>query len=338
MHKPSIPELIRQAAVHALHAVETLLPEWLPEGTRQGREWVARNTTRGDRRAGSFGVSLDSGRWNDFADDTAHGGDLVSLLSYLRGCRQVEAAKEIDQRLSLGLFRAILCDPQQDALRRHAAEKACQEVERRTREARERLHARQQHAARQAAALWRMAKPADRLHQYLQAKQVKPYILRQLSQGRLLVPLCCAGQLVNLQIVLPSGEKRYLSGGQVQGCYSPLGKITEGCRLYVCEGWATGATLHAYTGSPVVCAMSAGNLKPVAIALRERYGEALDLVIAGDDDRQTQGNPGRTAANRAATAATARVVFPEWPAGAPNTLSDFNDLHLWRSQHREILP
>ncbi|WP_368772891.1 toprim domain-containing protein [Pseudomonas aeruginosa] len=180
--------------------------------------------------------------------------------------------------------------------------------------------------------------PVDRLHQYLQAKQVKPYILRQLSQGRLLVPLCCAGQLVNLQIVLPSGEKRYLSGGQVQGCYSPLGKITEGCRLYVCEGWATGATLHAYTGSPVVCAMSAGNLKPVAIALRERYGEALDLVIAGDDDRQTQGNPGRTAANRAATAATARVVFPEWPAGAPNTLSDFNDLHLWRSQHREILP
>ena len=186
----------------------------------------------------------------------------------------------------LGLFRAILCDPQQDALRRHAAEKACQEVERRTREARERLHARQQHAAQQAAALWRMAKPADRLHQYLQAKQVKPYILRQLSQGRLLVPLCCAGQLVNLQIVLPSGEKRYLSGGQVQGCYSPLGKITEGCRLYVCEGWATGATLHAYTGSPVVCAMSAGNLKPVAIALRERYGEALDLVIAGDDDRK----------------------------------------------------
>ncbi|MCW1936644.1 toprim domain-containing protein [Pseudomonas sp. MDMC_285] len=115
-----------------------------------------------------------------------------------------------------------------------------------------------------------------------------------------------------------------------------MGRITEGGRLYVCEGWATGATLHAHTGDPVVCALSAGNLKAVAIAMRERYGAALDLVIAGDDDRQTQGNPGRTAANRAANAAEARVVFPEWPDDAPAELSDFNDLHLWRIQHREI--
>ena len=161
-------------------------------------------------------------------------------------------------------------------------------------------------------------------------------MLRQLSQGRLLVPLCAEGRLVNLQFILPTGDKRYLTGGRVQGCYSPMGRITEGCRLYVCEGWATGATLHAHTLSPVVCALSAGNLKAVATAMRERYGDTLDLVIAGDDDRQTLGNPGRNSANRAANAVGARVVFPEWPADAPETLSDFNDLHLWRSQHREI--
>ncbi|MCY1497095.1 hypothetical protein D9M68_310500 [compost metagenome] len=336
MHEPSIPELIRQTAAHALNAAEHLLPEWLPEGSRNGREWVARNIARGDRQAGSFGVSLNSGRWNDFADDSAHGGDLVSLLAYLRGCRQLEAAQEIDQHLGLGLFERRESDPQRDLQRAVAAAQARMAAEHRAQAELEQLRTRQRQVARQAVQLWQMGKPADRLHRYLQAKQVKPYTLRQLSQGRLVVPLCSDGRLVNLQIILPSGDKRYLTGGRVQGCYSPLGTITEGCRLYVCEVWATGATLHAHTGSPVVCALSAGNLKAVATAMRERYGEDLDLVIAGDDDRQTLGNPGRTAANRAANASGARVLFPEWPGDAPDELSDFNDLHLWRSQHREI--
>lgn len=338
MHEPSAIDLIRQTAALALQAAERLLPEWLPEGTRRGREWVARNIARGDRQAGSFGVSLDTGQWNDFADDSAHGSDLVSLLAYLRDCRQVEAAQEIDQRLNLGLFGRQAHDPEREQQRAQAAAQMQREADQRAEEAREQLRVRQRQVARQAAQLWAMARPADRMHRYLQAKQVKPYSLRQLSQGRLVVPLCTDGHLVNLQFLLPSGDKRYLSGGRVQGCYSPLGKITEGCRLYVCEGWATGATLHAHTGSPVVCALSAGNLKAVAIAMRERYGDGLDLVIAGDDDRQTLGNPGRTAANRAATATGARVVFPEWPDDAPADLSDFNDLHLWRSQHRENLP
>lgn len=336
MHKPSIPELIRQVAAHALTAAERLVPEWLPDGSHSGREWVARNIARGDRKEGSFGVSLDTGRWNDFADTEAHGGDLVSLLAYLRNCRQLEAAQEIDQRLSLGLLERCEISPEEAARRAEKAEHLRRQSLQRAERAKDQLQARQLRAARQAAELWQMAKPADRQHRYLQAKQVQPFTLRQLSQGRLLVPLCAEGRLVNLQTILPTGDKRYLTGGRVQGCYSPLGKITEGCRLYVCEGWATGATLHAHTLSPVVCALSAGNLKAVVTAMRERYGDALDLVIAGDDDRQTLGNPGRNAANRAANAVGARVVFPEWPADAPDTLSDFNDLHLWRSQHREI--
>lgn len=335
MSKLSTPDLIRQVALHALNAVENLLPEWLPEGTRKGREWLARNTARGDRHAGSFGVSMDSGRWNDFADDAAHGGDLVSLLAYLRGCRQVEAAQEIDQRLALGLFDSSSVDVEQLQKRIQANDEARQlasQVEL------QRLQKKHGDAASQAAKLWKMAKSADRQHNYLQAKGLPPLQLRQLSQGRLLVPLCCEGRLVNLQIIDGTGVKRFLTGGRVQSCYSPLGKVDDGCRLYICEGWATGATLHIHTGSPVVCAMNAGNLKPVAVAMRERYGKSVELVIAGDDDRQTLGNPGRTAANRAANAANALVLFPEWPTDAPAELSDFNDLHLWRSQHKKNQP
>ncbi|EJM77921.1 toprim domain-containing protein [Pseudomonas sp. GM60] len=319
-------DLIRQTALHALSAAETLLPEWLPGGTRKGREWVAPNIARGDQKAGSFGVSLDSGRWNDFADDSAHGGDLVSLLAYLNGCRQMEAAKEIDERLRLGLFNLTTADAQQLQERRWQAELERTASALRIQQLQEK---KKLAAANQASQLWKMAKPADPLHTYLLAKGVQPYLLRQLGQGRLLVPLCDDGRLVNLQIIMPDGGKRFLTGGRVQGCYSPLGKFSEGCRLYVCEGWATGATLHKNTGSPVVCAMNAGNLKSVAVAMRERYGATLDLVIAGDDDRKTIGNPGKRAANQAARATNARVVFPEWPGDAPSDLSDFNDLCLW---------
>lgn len=324
--------LIRLVALRALEAAPHLLKEWLPEGRANGREWVARNDVRGDRQPGSFGVSIDSGRWNDFADDRAHGGDLVSLFAYLHGCRQVEAAQKIDHRLHLGLFASRGTDMQHLEQQKHAAESARLAANRRDQE---RLQQKHRDAANQAAKLWQMAKTADRQHAYLLAKQVSPFSLRQLSQGRLLIPLCSDGRLVNLQIINGHGTKRFLRGGRVQGCYSPLGRISDGCRLYICEGWATGATLHAHTGSPVVCAMNAGNLKPVAIAMRERYGQTIELVIAGDDDRETPGNPGRAAANRAANAADALVVFPEWPASAPVELSDFNDLHLWRNGRRE---
>ncbi len=326
MNKPSPLDQIRQVALHALTAAESLLPEWLPGGTRKGREWVAPNIARGDQKAGSFGVSLDSGRWNDFADSSAHGGDLVSLLAYLNGYRQLDAAKEIDERLRLGLFDLTASDARQLQKRRRQAEQERTASALRVQQAQE---AKNLAAARQASQLWKMAKPADPLHTYLLTKGVQPYLLRQLNRGRLLVPLCDDGRLVNLQTITPDGGKRFLSGGRVHGCYSPLGKVSEGCRLYVCEGWATGATLHLNTGSPVVCAMNAGNLKPVAVAMRERYGTTLDLVIAGDDDRKTIGNPGNRAANQAARATDARVVFPEWPNDAPSDLSDFNDLYLW---------
>ncbi len=147
----------------------------------------------------------------------------------------------------------------------------------------------------------------------------------------MLIPLYSSGVLVNLQRITTNGNKRFLFGGRIKGAYSPLGRITPGKPLCICEGWATGATLHE-SGYTVACAMNAGNLKPVALALRAEYHTA-EIIIAGDDDRQTEGNPGRAAANAAAAACGGLVTFPEWPADAPLTLSDFNDLAAWSRHH-----
>lgn len=211
------------------------------------------------------------------------------------------------------------------------AEQMRQRVEQSRRQREAERHQRQQQAAEQAQHWWSKARRADPGHPYLVAKQVRPHGLRQ--RGReLLVPLYLDGVLVNLQRIGADGQKRFLSGGQVKGCYSPLGLIAAGLPLCICEGWVTGATLHVATGHPVACAMNAGNLLAVAQVLRARYPDA-EIVLTGDDDRQTKGNPGRTAANAAATAVGGQVVFPNWPADAPLTLTDFNDLANWRAAH-----
>lgn len=191
---------------------------------------------------------------------------------------------------------------------------------------------RQQKAAAYAVRLCRDARHADADHPYLSHKRIKPHNLRQVDDV-LLVPLFADHQLVNVQRIHADGDKRFLSGGRVTGAYACIGSLEPGQHLYVCEGWATGATIHAETGDAVACAMNAGNLKAVAQALRANRGDKQRIIIAGDDDRMTEGNPGRTAATAAAVAIDGEVVFPEWPEGAPLELSDFNDLQRWRADH-----
>ena len=211
------------------------------------------------------------------------------------------------------------------------AEQVRQRIEqaRQQREAEQRQ--RQLSAATFAQRWWRDARRADPGHAYLIAKDVRANGLRQ-RRDELLVPLYSGGVLVNLQRIALDGSKRFLAGGRVKGCYSPMGRIAPGKPLCICEGWATGATLHQDGGYTVACAMNAGNLKPVALALRAEY-HTTEIIIAGDDDRRTDGNPGRTAANAAAVAVGGLVTFPEWPTDVPLALSDFNDLAAWSRDH-----
>jgi putative DNA primase/helicase len=191
---------------------------------------------------------------------------------------------------------------------------------------------RQQAAAERANRLWRDARRADPEHPYLVAKGVRPHSVRQ-AGDLLLVPVTLDGRLVNLQHIGPDGSKRFLSGGMIKGACSPLGIITKGQRLYIAEGWATGATIHEETGAAVACAMNCRNLLEVGRRLQRQHPDAV-LIVAGDDDRQTEaegkGNPGKTAATKAASELGCGLSLPDWPADAPLHLSDLNDLRQWK--------
>ena len=97
---PGFAEINRAALAHW----PALLERWLPDGRREGREWVALNPNRVDRHLGSFKVNLTSGAWSDFAVGAA-GGDPVSLAAYLGGLSQVEAAQRLAIMLGLEGWR-----------------------------------------------------------------------------------------------------------------------------------------------------------------------------------------------------------------------------------------
>lgn len=84
----------------ALGALPAILARWLPDGRREGHEWVARNPRRPDRRLGSFKINMHTGKWADFATGDK-GGDPVSLAAYLANCGQGEAARQIAVMLGL---------------------------------------------------------------------------------------------------------------------------------------------------------------------------------------------------------------------------------------------
>ena len=99
---PAPRERIDFGAVNrsALTMLPSLLGRWLPDGRREGHEWVARNPRRADRSPGSFRVNMLTGRWADFATDD-RGGDVVSLAAYLAGSGQAEAARNLADMLGL---------------------------------------------------------------------------------------------------------------------------------------------------------------------------------------------------------------------------------------------
>ena len=78
----------------------SLVTQWLPSGKREGHEWVSLNPTRNDKKAGSFRINMNTGKWADFATND-NGGDAISLYAYLQGMEQIEAAKELARQEGL---------------------------------------------------------------------------------------------------------------------------------------------------------------------------------------------------------------------------------------------
>ena len=86
----------KKLAEELLTRSEAYCLEHIPEGKKVGREYVASTISGG--KGDSFSINLNNGKWADFA--TGEGGnDIISHYAKLKGVRQVEAAKYLQDWL-----------------------------------------------------------------------------------------------------------------------------------------------------------------------------------------------------------------------------------------------
>jgi putative DNA primase/helicase len=135
------------------------------------------------------------------------------------------------------------------------------------------------------------------------------------------IPLRADGEIQSLQFINADGTKRFLTDGRIKGCYLSIGSPQD--VIYICEGYATGASIYEATGAAVVVAFNAGNLLTVSQAIRAKYPTIKLVMCADDDANQT----GVTIANEAASVVGGYVVIPDFGEPRPENATDFNDLY-----------
>lgn len=135
----------------------------------------------------------------------------------------------------------------------------------------------------------------------------------------------------SLQYIDDKGGKFFLKGGQTKGGFFPIRVNGAAGSIVICEGFATGVTLatHYETVADVVCAFNARNLAIVAKVFKQCYPLSR-IIIAGDNDRQTEQstgiNVGIVKATEAARLVDGALMIPEFSQHESGT--DWNDRFL----------
>lgn len=171
-------------------------------------------------------------------------------------------------------------------------------------------------------------------HDYLKAQKILPLGLTEYKH-KIAIPVTDGENVHSLQFINSNGQKRFLKGGKTKGMFYQIKPEKKPDKLLMCEGFATGARLYMETKTPVIVTFSANNLVNVAEIIRKRYPQ-VEILICGDNDHMTEGNPGKLAAIAAAKACQGKWTIPNFNGFSPTRKqTDFNDLYLMQEAASE---
>lgn len=187
---------------------------------------------------------------------------------------------------------------------------------------------RQLKAIKSCKEIWQQTVPTNN-HPYLSRKHIHRHIAQVDRFNNLVVPISSFdGQIKSLQFITPNGDKRFKSGASSKGHAALIGDFNSADVVLVCEGYATGCSLHEATNGPVIVAFNAGNLELVCKAVTLAYPK-IKLVICADNDHQSESNGGINVgldkARKIAKQLNIALTWPRFAQGDEGT--DFNDIH-----------
>lgn len=178
--------------------------------------------------------------------------------------------------------------------------------------------------------IWSTSKPAPYDHPYLVKKRILPHCARVNESGELILPLFNSElELVGLQFIewdkaANNFTKKFRSGSQIKGSFCIIGEIDDGYtgRLYVAEGFATAASIHEATDTPVVVAYSANNLSGAIASVKKSLPRNEIIIVADNDASET----GQREAEKAAKEHSVIYIIPPIEGDANDFVNNGGDL------------
>ncbi|NNH77395.1 hypothetical protein HLH17_06870 [Acinetobacter sp. ANC 5380] len=149
-----------------------------------------------------------------------------------------------------------------------------------------------------------------------------------IRKGDLLIPAINLDlEFVTYQRITASGRKFQRIDVSTVGAFYCLGEWrTSTKRIYLCEGYATGYSLHSATNGVVFVCFDVANIGVLLMQLKARYPE-IEVIICTDNDRKKTTKVGLYKGFEYSYLYNAPFIFPVFPEGDKyKDDSDWNDM------------
>ena len=179
-------------------------------------------------------------------------------------------------------------------------------------------------------------------HTYLVEKNITSNFSARVDKwNNLLIPIFNINEeeevrFVGVQRICPKEDgtgfiKRFSKGIQLKGSFHAFGSLKDSDHVFVCEGWATGASIRIAMRETVAVCFNAGNIVEAILTIR-KIKPGIKITVCADRDINKDPKlhdigykKARYASKKYSNCIAKRVKFADNNDHADN--SDFNDLH-----------